>query len=372
MAVRKFRKSYWVDFQYNNVRYRRRSPVNTKQGALDYEAILRRKVLKGEPIDEWKNENLNQRFSEYAWKWFEEYVVANNKHSEILSKKCILRKHLVPYFGKEKINKIRHHRIEQFKNVKLKKGYSKKTIDNFLAVLRKSLGTANDWYDCPIPKVKLFKTPTEEIKHLTLEECKLLLNNADGIWKDAILIALKTGVRLGELIALSWEDINFNNKQLTIRHAIVRNIKGLPKSNKIRYIPLGNEVLSMLDKQKKQSGYIFTYRGEFLKTDYCASRLAETCEKAGIERIGWHRLRHSFASHLAEAGATIPAVQKLLGHSDIKTTMRYVHLSPSALQSTINLLETNKCQPSVNTETIINSDHFPIKLILPKTKQKQD
>lgn len=374
MGVRKIKKSWWVDIRYKYKRYRLRSPINTKDGARDYESLLRQKLMRGESIEREQTKNKEQLYSEFTKSWFEGYVVINNKHSEILSKQYILQKHLVPYFGKTAVDKISNYQIEQFKVQKLKDGYTKKTINNQLAVLRRSLGSANEWLGLdPIPKVKLFKVPPQKFDFLSREEGELLLKHADEFWHDMILVALRTGLRLGELIALDWADIDFENKILAVRHAIVRNIKGSPKSNKIRYIPLTAGVLSALAKRKQKSGYIFTHRGKFLKTDFCSSGLARICERAGLRQIGWHKLRHSFASHLVGAGATIKAIQELLGHSDIQTTMRYAHLAPSALQNTVNLLEPDYFgQPVGNQYKFINLEKSSVQLILPEVKQKQD
>jgi len=154
-----------------------------------------------------------------------------------------------------------------------------------------------------------------------------------------ILLALRTEMRLGELIALDWSTIDFNAKTLTVRYSMVRNIIGSPKNNKERHIPLTNEVIAVLDKRKDKVGFVFTYRGTFLKTDYCRYTITRLCKKADLRRIGWHKLRHSFASHLVQKNAPIKAIQELMGHADIQTTMRYTHLAPSTLRSTIDLLE---------------------------------
>jgi integrase len=154
-----------------------------------------------------------------------------------------------------------------------------------------------------------------------------------------ILTALRTGLRLGELIGLRWEDINTNKQILTVERAIVRQIIGSPKSNKTRIIPLSEDLLHGLESIREKNGYIFwTHRGHFLHRNTCGKNIRRICKNAEMRKIGWHTLRHTFASHLAEANAPIKAVQELLGHSDIKTTMRYVHLSPVALRNAIDLL----------------------------------
>src|SRR6516164_1137882 len=99
MAIRKLKKSWWVDFQFNGRRYRKRSPDNTRQGADAYELLLRQNLARGEPIRDVKQPRKDQTFAEFAAKWFEDYVRPNNKFSEQRSKGNILRLSLIPFFG---------------------------------------------------------------------------------------------------------------------------------------------------------------------------------------------------------------------------------------------------------------------------------
>src|SRR5262245_48399232 len=103
MAIRLLKKSWWVDFQFDVTRYRKRSPENTRQGAHAYELLLRPRLARGEKIDGLAS-GQNPSFEEFAWKWFEEYAVPNNKmgrplnhsyltyHLEVLCKRVGLRR----------------------------------------------------------------------------------------------------------------------------------------------------------------------------------------------------------------------------------------------------------------------------------------
>src|SRR5216683_2256455 len=114
MAVRKIKKSWWVDIHFDGRRYRKRSPDNTRQGALAYELLLRRKLARGEPI---KNEKQckDQTLAEFAATWLEDYVRPNNKYSEQLAKKYVLSASLIPFFGCKPVGEIKSHDIERYK-----------------------------------------------------------------------------------------------------------------------------------------------------------------------------------------------------------------------------------------------------------------
>src|SRR5690349_15360202 len=123
MAARKIKNSWWVDFCFSGVRFRKRSPENSRAGAQAHEIVLRQRLARGENILA-KSQSVEQapRFEEFAWKWFDDYVVTNNKHSEQRTKKYVLTGTLVPFFGKLLITEITSHRIEQFKAQRAKDG----------------------------------------------------------------------------------------------------------------------------------------------------------------------------------------------------------------------------------------------------------
>src|ERR1700730_3172119 len=98
MAVRVIKTSWWVDFTVNHVGYRRRSPDNSRAGAQAYEMVLRQKVAREGSVTMPANER-RPTFQKFAWLWFDDYVKPNNKHSEQLAKKYVLRASLIPFFG---------------------------------------------------------------------------------------------------------------------------------------------------------------------------------------------------------------------------------------------------------------------------------
>src|SRR5262249_25063751 len=121
------------------------------------------------------------------------------------------------------------------------------------------------------------------------------------------------------------------------------------------HIPMDIDVYEMLHARKASTGYVFlTERNRPFDGQLLKRRLGRVCYLAGLRTIGWHTLRHTFASHLVMRGGPGTAVQTLLGHSSITTTMRYAHVAPSTLRSAIDMLnprtavDADLCQPAVN------------------------
>ena len=336
--------SWWVDFRFSHTRYRRRSPDNSRKGAQAYEATLRQRLARGETIDRVISERpLEHLFGRYAEHWFEDYVVPNNKFSEQRTKRYILSATLIPFFGSTSVDKISTHLIEQYKAKCAKQGVANKTLKNRLTVLSKCLTCAYEWLklDGTPPKIKWPKCPPPQTDYLSLQESERLLAHAGGLMHDMILIALRTGMRQGEIKGLQWPAIDWESHSLTVRHSRCDYAKALvsPKSNRERHIPMDADVFEALHKRKKTSGYVFNdVRGKPFDCKTILRELAGVCKTAGLRRVTWHVLRHTFATHLAMRGVPLNVVQTLLGHTSISTTMRYAHVAPSALRTAIELL----------------------------------
>lgn len=344
MAVRKIKASWWVDLRVDRRRYRKRSPENTKAGAEAYEAAIRHKLARGEPIQRAMGAPAQkQTFKQFAATWLADYVAANNRCSEQLSKKYALSSSLIPFFGRMAIDEITAHDIERYKAHQVRTGYTSKTIRNRLTVLNKCLGTAYEWLNLPAasPKIKWPRCASYRTDYLSPEECELLLGQAHGVVYEMVLTALRTGMRQGELKGLQWSSIDWPNRSVAVRHSLDDHLKELvpPKNNRERHIPLDIDVYAMLHRRKQATGYVFRQQnGKPFNKDRMGHAMRTLCRRAGLRTIGWHTLRHTFASHLAMRGVPVPAIKELLGHSSITTTMRYAHLAPSTLRMAIDML----------------------------------
>lgn len=152
--------------------------------------------------------------------------------------------------------------------------------------------------------------------------------------KPMVLVSLNTGIRRGELFNLEWPRVNFSTKTLTV-------IGDTAKTSETRHIPLNKEALETLREWqkecKKKSGFVFPSSNGGRLEDVKSAWLG-LLERAEITDFRWHDMRHDFASRLVMAGVPLNTVRDLLGHSDIKMTLRYAHLAPDSKAAAVELI----------------------------------
>jgi integrase len=278
----------------------------------------------------------------FAARWLDTYAATNNKPSEVESKRSIVRMHLVPAFGDLSLDAVTVRAIEEYKASKLKAELSAKTINNHLTVLRRLLATAHEWGElAEVPRVKWLRAPKPEPRFLDFDEARRLIEGAAPEWRCLITVAVRTGLRLGELRALRWCDVDLSRSRLVVRRAAARKVIGTPKSGKSREVDLCDEARDALKSHRHLRGELVFCGdgGRLLSREELKWPLWGACRRAGLERIGWHVLRHTFASHLVMLGASMRAAQELLGHADLKMTLRYAHLSPESRREAVRLLD---------------------------------
>jgi len=182
---------------------------------------------------------------------------------------------------------------------------------------------------------------TEE-QFLTFDESDRVIKAAAPEWRTFIVVALKTGLRVGELLALKWEDLDLVAGQLVVRRTLWQDQEGPPKGGRNRKVPLSDEALVALKAHRHLKGaYVFCEpEGRRLTHSRVKDVVPSTCKKAQLaKRLTTHGLRHTFASHLVMRGVSLTAVKELLGHESIEMTLRYSHLSPDVKRDAVKLLD---------------------------------
>lgn len=321
-------------------RVRKCSVSWNKRDAERYEREVRRNLLDGTYGTGEGHEVPTVR--EFAKEFLEVYAKNNNKPSTVVGKEMVLRVHIKPFFGRLKLDEVTPRHVERFKARKLKAGLSKKSINNYLTCLRRMLAVAYEWGIIQVvPRFQWFKCPKPPFDFLDFDEAERLVEAAEPESKAMIITALKTGMRLGELVALRWEDVDLVKGQLRVVRSATGGHIGTPKSGRNRVIPLSTGLVRVLREHRHLKGELVfcAADGRMLNKNMVRRPIARACRLAGLRNIGWHKLRHTFASHLVMRGAQMKTVQELLGHATMEMTMRYAHLAPRVRREAVNLLD---------------------------------
>jgi integrase len=277
----------------------------------------------------------------------------------------IVRLHIIPVLGRHKLQKLSAQHVQAFYTKKVNEGLAPSTVGVFHSVLHKALDTAVKWNLAARNVCDLVSPPHAagfEIKPLDAEQAQQLLQAARGHPQEALFVlALATGMRRGELLALKWQDINLTTGTLQIRRILTRfpgkgYVEAEPKTLKSRRnIIVASCALEALKRHRKRQleaklkagpawqdhDYVFcTSIGTHLNPSKDAlDPLKKLLKQAGLPEIRFHDLRHSAATLLLGEGVHPKVVQELLGHSNISMTMDvYSHVLPSMQQDAVSRL----------------------------------
>ncbi|MFA5034018.1 MAG: tyrosine-type recombinase/integrase [bacterium] len=236
-----------------------------------------------------------------------------------------LKKDAAKAFNGIRLDQISIAMIERFKNQRAS-AVSNSTCNRGLSYLRHFFNKAIDYEYIktnPCSKVKLFKEPPGRTRYLTREEIVLLLDNCAEEIKPIIIVALNSGMRKGEIFNLKWQDVDLQNRFISIQQS---------KSNTKRMIPINDAVYKVFDGLQKTNDKVF-------KVQNFRILFERAVNKAGIKDFTFHGCRHSFASHMAMSGANLTTIKELLGHASIKMTLRYAHLCNGYLGDAVKKLQ---------------------------------
>jgi len=262
---------------------------------------------------------------------FEQYAVTNLAPTTVL-----IYKQAVKVFARIMGNRpLRGYIVQDaeiFKAQRVKEVSPVKVNIDF-RTLRSFFETAKRWSlieTNPFRGVKQIRIPQQQPTYLTKEGFQTLLAVVDQPWfKDLITFAVCTMLRSGEILSLTWDSVDLEKRLIHVQNTDNFRVK----TSKPRTVPMNAWVHSFLTGKRVQTGHIFTFpNGKRPCVHYVSHRFKKYVSKAGLPfKIHFHSLRHTGASWLAQAGVSIYAIQKILGHSSVVTTQVYSHLEVDGL-----------------------------------------
>ncbi|MDD6572032.1 MAG: tyrosine-type recombinase/integrase [Thermoflexaceae bacterium] len=287
------------------------------------------------------------------------------KQSSIVKYGNIMQSYLLPFFSDRLIAEITRNEVVSFSNMLLEKGgvnengLSPKTVASIISVMKNIFEYAAriKGYNVADLTGIVIKQPQKPMKILTRAEqqklSKYLYENLNPC-NLGILVCLYTGLRVGEICALKWDDISFDEQYLYVHQTMqrlqtrenerekTRVIISAPKSDcSIRKIPIPDDIFYLLKKCKKpENAFLLTGTGHrYMEPRTMQNHFQSVMKKCNICNINFHALRHTFATRCVELGFDIKSLSEILGHASVNITLnRYVHPSMELKQKNMNKL----------------------------------
>jgi integrase len=327
----------WPDGRKQTIR--KISPVQTKRGAEQYEREVRKQLVSGT----WKEGPKKQTptLEDFAEE-FLAYQATLNKASVIDTKRRLLRLHLLPAFGKRRLDQIDERAIDAYTVDKLEhitprgKQIEPASVNQHLKLLGRMFRIAHKWKLVrEVPQITLLKERKTDFDFLDFEEADAFLAAVAEHrpqWHSYMVVAIRTGLRVGEMVALRWQDVDLDRGRLQVCRAYSSKTKTFEttKNDKVRELPLTWDAADALRAQRDRvDGELVFAREDGGHFEHHATQYAldKITERIGMRHVHNHVLRHTFASHAVMRGIPIRQVQEWLGHGSIVVTMKYAHLS---------------------------------------------
>ena len=316
----------------NGRRYRR--VIGTKKHADQIQKKLESEIVEGK----WQlREREDVPFSALVLEYLD-YAEASKAKSTYRCDRCRIEGHLLRYLGDTPLTQITPQMVDTYKGIRVKEGAAAKSINHELSNLSHMLKKSVEWryidrnVVCSVEKLKVVRNPA---RYLSQDEIRKLLTAARGFYIYPLLVtAIHTGMRKSELFNLKWDDVDFQQRTVTVQSKSDWHTKNY-KARTIQMTPFLYEVLKEhKERQTSWSDYIFTYKGQRIR-DNIKKSLRTVVTRAGLEHMTLHSLRHTFASQLVMSGVSLRDVQELMGHQNFETTLRYAHLSPGHVKKQV-------------------------------------
>ncbi len=368
----KYRLTVSGGFDCNGKRIRHRKLIEAKseREAKKQLALFVSEIEKGEYADTKK-----MTFKKLSEKWHEDYAVYNLEAKTLRRYEELLEFNILPVIGHIKLEQIKPMRLLDLYTAMTKdgarrdgktRGYSAKTIQHVHRLIRAIFEKAVQWQIIMVNPASKIQPPKVEKKEISFYDDKQIIELMNAIesepirYKTMVLTAIHTGMRRGEIIAIEWNDVDFDKKLISINKSAVyvsgkgRILKGTKTVRSQRIIAMTDILRNALLEYKKwqeqnkeimgdkwiESDIIFTRdNGEPLHPDTITNWFVKFIKRKGLPHITFHGLRHTVASLMVSSGVDVETVSRILGHATSATTSNvYLHSAQAARFDAMNKL----------------------------------
>lgn len=309
------------------------------------------------------SEPTNMTVAEYFTEWLAEYVEINLRPNTIRVYRAMIANHIIPALGEIKLRRVSSRLLQNFLNARKEK-YSHGTLISLCSILKKSFAWAKDMDNYlranPAAIIQVphhDQAPKETAVFNPAQLAAIFEKFPPGHqFYMPVALAYHTGMRLGECLALTWQDIDMDNREIYIHATVIGagEIQPIPKSkHSIRTIPFGQKLYKILKAEKaRQAANKLKYGKHYAKGDLVCSwpdgsilrpddlrHFGQFCKRE-LGAGSFHSLRHTHATMLLEGGASLEIVSKRLGHSSLYITAQiYSHILDRRKSNTVQLLD---------------------------------
>ena len=340
MGLVKRNNIWWMSFTYEGRQVRRSTETSDKKLAEAILSKIRVQIVEGKYFEKPKEDPYT--FSQLMDRYLKEHASRRAHYRRYVN----MVTNVKAFFGNPNLSQITPKTIVAFKAKRYADGVMPATINRELAMLKKAFNLAcREWEwakDNPVCRVSMEREQNSRDRWLTEQEEARLLMAAPAWIREVVTFAVNTGMRRGEILALTWAGVDFTRRTVTVFKS---------KNGERRTIPVNQTVLDLLShkfEQRRGSRGIETavvfcseaatlLDGSNLRRGFTAALKA-----AQIEDLHFHDLRHTFATRLVQAGVDLYKVQRLLGHKSPSMTQRYAHHYPESLRDGVEILDRGK------------------------------
>ena len=324
---------WWMSFTYQGKQVRKSTRTADRRLADAILSKVKVQIVEGQYFE--RSAARSHTFTELMDRYEAEHVLRKLRHRGLKG----YMKNLRAFFGDRTLADITPNLIAAYKNKRYSDGMAPATINRELANLKKAFNLAmREWEWChqnPVTRVSMEKENNKRDRWLSEEEESRLLAVSASWLRDLVLFALHTGMRMGEILELTWRAVDFSRRTVTVLRS---------KNGERRTIPVNDTVLRVL-KEKARVGclgsdLVFCSKSYTpMESGHLRRSFRLALKKAKIEEFHFHDLRHTFATRLVQAGIDLYKVQQLLGHKSPIMTQRYAHHYPESLRDGVEILD---------------------------------
>jgi integrase len=361
MGLYKRGKTYWFNIPTEKGRIQQSTGTRNKRLADRIYAKEKTAVIEGKWfIDNQKKPDvLFKDLAEEYEKWMCGRYKSNFKIYIISQLKERFEDYTLSMIDVRELEKLQSEKLKAGKQQKVRDGEAfnvpnkPATVNRFMAVISHMFTKAADWKmidRADIPKVKMLKEDNRRLRYLSKEKCMELIAVCDKHLKPIVITALNTGMRKQEILGLKWDT------NVDLKHGFI--LLAHTKNGMRREIPINATLRSMLRNLPRRLDvqYLFFDPANGQPYRDVKKSFASALKRAKISDFHFHDLRHTFASHLVMTGVDLATVKELLGHADIKMTLRYAHLAPSHKVKAMEIYEQNMW--CYNSATVTDEEKF--------------